>query len=266
VERAPLIRVERVGKTFRGADGARYEVLRNVDLEIFEGEFCCLLGPSGCGKTTVLNLIAGFEAPTSGAVQLRGRNIVGSGADRAVVFQDVGAALFPWLTVAENIAFGPRIRGLQGIDYEPDIERYAALVGLSRHLAKFPFELSGGMKQRVQIARALANKPDILLMDEPFAALDAINKKILQAELSSTWRTTGKTVVYITHDIVEALLLGTSVVVMTAGPAATIKARIPIELRFPRAAAMPELPRLQMALEDLIREEVQGDAVDEIHE
>ena len=252
-----MITLQQVSKWFHAASGETHEVLRNINLEIPDGSFCCLLGPSGCGKTTVLNLIAGFERPSSGYIAQGGQPIDAPGADRAVVFQDVAAALFPWLTVAENIAFGPRIRGVARTDYEPRVQRYSRIVGLGSHLAKFPFELSGGMKQRVQIARALANDAETLLMDEPFAALDAINKKILQSELGQTWQQTRKTIVYITHDITEALLLGTEIAVMTGGPGATIKARIPVDLPYPRSLLMPELPPLQSKLEELIREEIE---------
>lgn len=251
-----MISLQHVGKSLRAANGETHEVLRDVNLEILDGSFCCLLGPSGCGKTTVLNLIAGFERPSSGRIEQNGSAIDAPGADRAVVFQDVAAALFPWLTVAENIAFGPRIRGVATQNYEQRVQRYGRIVGLEQHLAKFPFELSGGMKQRVQIARALANDADTLLMDEPFAALDAINKRLLQSELGQTWQTTRKTIVYITHDIIEALLLGTEIAVMSGGPAATIKARIPVQLPFPRSLRMPQLPALQSQLEELIREEI----------
>lgn len=252
-----MISLRHVGKSLRAANGETHEVLRDVNLEILDGSFCCLLGPSGCGKTTVLNLIAGFERPSSGRIEQNGNAIDAPGADRAVVFQDVAAALFPWLTVAENIAFGPRIRGVAKQDYEQRVQRYGSIVGLGQHLAKFPFELSGGMKQRVQIARALANDADTLLMDEPFAALDAINKRLLQSELGQTWQTTRKTIVYITHDIIEALLLGTEIAVMSGGPAATIKAWIPVQLPFPRSLRMPQLPALQSQLEELIREEIE---------
>lgn len=253
-----MITLSEVSKTFTSSHGSKYEVVRSINLRIDHGSFLCVLGPSGCGKTTVLNLIAGFEPPSSGQVELNGSRIVGPAADRAVVFQDAGAALFPWLTVQENIAFGPRIRGGRRDRYEAHAMKFAKLVGLDGHLNKFPFELSGGMKQRVQIARALANDAEILLMDEPFAALDAINKKILQMELSSTWRETRKTVVYITHDIAEAILLATDIVVMTAGPASTIKTQVSVPLPYPRTFVSPGFGELQVKLEGLIGEEVQA--------
>jgi NitT/TauT family transport system ATP-binding protein len=254
-----MIVLSEVGKVFASSSGTTYEVLREINLRIESKSFLCVLGPSGCGKTTILNLIAGFERPSRGMVSLNGSSIEGPSSNRAVVFQDAGAAVFPWLTVEENIAFGPRIRGLARDVCTSATQRFAKLVGLDAHLQKFPFELSGGMKQRVQIARALANDPEILLMDEPFAALDAINKKILQVELSAMWRSTTKTIVYITHDIAEAILLATDIAVMTSGPGATIKTRIPVTLPFPRSVADAGFGELQVHLEGLIKEEVQAE-------
>lgn len=253
----PKVRLQAVSKSFLGSHSGKYFALRDVELEIEGGSFCCLLGPSGCGKTTVLNLIAGFDRPTDGAVTLGGEPIVGPGPDRAVVFQDVGSALFPWLTVRENIAFGPRMRRIPQAIYEPLVAQYGELVGLAAHLDKFPFELSGGMKQRAQIARALVNEPEMLLMDEPFAALDAITKRILQNELARMWQATRKTIVYITHDLNEALLLGSQVAVMSAGPSARIKTALAVDLPRPRDQGDAEFVRLQRQLESLIREEVE---------
>lgn len=247
-----------VSKTFETTRGDPYVALSSVDLEIPDGDFLCLLGPSGCGKTTLLNLIAGFEQPSTGEISMDGRPIVSPGADRAVVFQDAGAALFPWLTVRENIGFGPNVQGKRPEEYGAMVEQYAELVGLLDHLEKFPFELSGGMKQRVQIARALVNEPGMLLMDEPFAALDAITKRGLQRELARVWAATRKTVVYITHDITEALLLGQRIGVMSVGPAALIKALIPIDLVSPRDTTSPEFVALERRLENLIGEEING--------
>src|SRR5262249_15378950 len=150
---------------------------------IGRGEFYCLLGPSGCGKSTILNLIAGFIRPTSGSIRIGSRQITGPGTDRVVVFQDVGNALFPWLKTVENVAFGLTLKGLSGTSAAEQAYRYLDLVGLRDHARKFPYELSGGMKQRCQLARALILEPEVILMDEPFGALDAISKRILQKEL-----------------------------------------------------------------------------------
>jgi ABC-type nitrate/sulfonate/bicarbonate transport system ATPase subunit len=174
------------------------------------------VGPSGCGKSTLLNLVAGFERPTSGRIVLDGRPVEGPGPERGVVFQQ--GALFSWMSVLENVAFGPRALGAPGARARETAMRYLELVGLSDFARKYPYQLSGGMQQRVGIARALANEPELLLMDEPFAALDQQTRELLQEEIKGIWRKTGKTVLWITHSIEEALFLATHVVVMTARP------------------------------------------------
>ena len=258
-----------VSKTYRDTRGDLYAAVRDVSLTIKRGDFYCLLGPSGCGKSTLLNMIAGFEETSGGQIGFQGQSqnsiapITGPGADRAVIFQDVSAALFPWLSVEENIALGPKLANRKRDEYQEPLIRYMTMVGLSRHAHKFPFELSGGMRQRVQIARALIMEPDILLMDEPFAALDAITKRLLQQELARIWEATGKTIFYITHDIVEALLLGTHVSVMTAGPAATIKREVEVTLSTPRSHTNPEFIDLLKELESLLLAEVSVPASDD---
>ena len=251
-----------VAKTYRDSRGAQYTAARDIELSIPRGSFYCLLGPSGCGKSTLLNLIAGFEPVSSGDITFAGggtpRSVTGAGVDRAMIFQDAGEALFPWLNVEENILFGPNLRGSRARPAHDQLARYLRMVGLTQHAHKFPFELSGGMKQRVQIARALIMEPEILLMDEPFAALDAITKRLLQRELSRIWQETGRTIVYVTHDIVEALLLGTHVALMTHGPAATIKRKIEVNIAQPRSNTAPEFVELTRLLEDLLLEEVEN--------
>jgi NitT/TauT family transport system ATP-binding protein len=258
------LRLEQVSKEFEGLHGGTYAALRNVSIEVRHGDFYCLLGPSGCGKTTILNLIAGFEHATEGQIEIEFEKgearwqapIDGPGTDRTMIFQDASAALFPWLDVEENILFGPRLKRAGSAEYQGKLKSYLRMVGLSEHVRKFPFELSGGMKQRVQIARSLIMEPEILLMDEPFAALDAITKRGLQQELSRIWQETQKTVIYVTHDIIEALLLGTRVAVMTAGPAAGIKTEIAIDLPRPRVTSSLEFVEVVRTLEGLIEEEV----------
>jgi len=258
------LQLERVSKEFEGLHGGTYAAVRDISIEVRRGDFYCLLGPSGCGKTTILNLIAGFESATGGRIEIgcdRGAAqwrapIEGPGTDRTMIFQDASAALFPWLDVEENILFGPRLRRARSDEYQGKLRSYLRMVGLSDHVRKFPFELSGGMKQRVQIARSLIMEPEILLMDEPFAALDAITKRGLQQELSRIWQETQKTVIYVTHDIIEALLLGTRVAVMTAGPAARIKTEIAIDLPRPRVTSSLEFVEAVRTLEGLIEEEV----------
>jgi NitT/TauT family transport system ATP-binding protein len=173
-----------------------------------------------------------------------------------MIFQDASEALFPWLNVEENVLFGTQLKLAKTADFQRNLSRYLTMVGLGDHRHKFPYELSGGMKQRVQIARALIVEPDVLVMDEPFAALDAITKRLMQEELSRIWQETGKTVIYVTHDIVESLLLGTRVAVMTSGPSAFIKREIDVELAQPRSTTSPDFVELTALLEKLLHEEV----------
>jgi NitT/TauT family transport system ATP-binding protein len=255
------LRLAQVGKQFEALSGQLHSAVEAIDLEIRRGDFYCLLGPSGCGKSTILNLIAALEKPTVGELEIVGPNaawrspIKVPGTDRMMIFQDPSAALFPWLNVEENVLFGPRLTG-KADSYLPKLKPYLKMVGLSQHAQKFPFELSGGMKQRLQLARALIMEPEILLMDEPFAALDAITKRGLQVELARIWHETGKTFIYVTHDIVEALLLGTRVGVMTAGPNARIKKEIHVDMPRPRSTGSPEFVDAVRTLEGLIEEEI----------
>jgi NitT/TauT family transport system ATP-binding protein len=209
--------------------GANYQALKDFDLQIEEGEFLCLLGTSGCGKTTVLNMVAGFEQHTEGKIAVHGRTLTGPGADRGVVFQG-DDSLFSWLSARGNIEFGLRVAGMRKQDRRDRAQRYLELVGLKGQGHKHPSELSGGMKQRIQIARVLANEPEILLMDEPFGALDAQTRSVMQQELLAIWGATRTTVLFITHDIDEAVTLATRIGVMHAGPASKLKALIDVTL------------------------------------
>jgi NitT/TauT family transport system ATP-binding protein len=237
----------------RGSSGD-YLAIRDVNFSIAPGEFFCLLGPSGCGKSTVLRMIAGFLPPTSGDILVRGERIKGPGLDRAVVFQG-DAALFNWLTVEENVAFGPRMQGVPAERYRRIVAENIRLVGLEGFEQYQPHQLSGGMRQRLQIARVLANDPGILLMDEPFGALDAQTRDIMQQELSRIWNASKKTVLFITHDIEEALLLGDRIAIMTAGPGATIKSIRDVPLPRPRDLNEDFL-RLRKEVKGAIQEEV----------
>lgn len=224
-----LVSFAAVEKTYASRSGAPYTAVRSFDLEIGPGEFFCLLGTSGCGKTTILNMLAGFEHPSGGSLQVKGHSISKPGADRGVVFQG-NDSLYDWLTAAENVELGLKIRGVEPQKRREIVQHYLALVGLAQQGSKHPSELSGGMQQRIQIARALANDPDILLMDEPFAALDSQTRATLQGELLRIWRTTRNCVLFITHDIDEAVTLATRIGVMRAGPASTLKEVIDVDL------------------------------------
>jgi NitT/TauT family transport system ATP-binding protein len=205
--------------------------LRDISLEIKKGEFICVVGPSGCGKSTLLNLIAGLDKPSSGELVFDGHPVRGSGAERVVVFQE--PALYPWLNVRANVEFGLKVKGTARGERREIVDRYLELVNLTRFDKAFAHELSGGMKQRVQLARALAVEPRMLLMDEPFAALDAQTRDMLQLELQDIWQRTGSTIFFITHNVREAALLADRVFVMTPSPG-QIKAEIEVPLQRPR--------------------------------
>ena len=225
----PLVSFHDVGKTYRSLQGSDYPALERFSLDIEAGEFFCLLGPSGCGKTTVLKLLAGFEAPSSGQILMEGRPVTGASRDRGVVFQG-DDSLYGWLTAVENVEFGPRMRRMPRGERRERAMRFLQLVGLDGQAQKYPAELSGGMKQRIQIARALVNEPTMLLMDEPFAALDAQTRTLMQVELAAIWQKARTTVLFITHDIDEALTLGTRIGVMRAGPRSQVKGLIDVAL------------------------------------
>jgi NitT/TauT family transport system ATP-binding protein len=204
----------------------------DVSFGIEPSEFLCIVGPSGCGKSTLLNMIAGFLKPTDGEIRIGGKAVAGSGLDRGVVFQDF-AQLFPWRTALGNVAFGLEMKGMAKAEREAQARRQLALVKLDRFADAYPHHLSGGMQQRVAIARALAYNPAVLLMDEPFAALDALTRDEMQRLLAEVWRDTRKTVVYVTHNVAEAVYLADRVVVMTPHPG-TVKTDMPIRLTRPR--------------------------------
>jgi NitT/TauT family transport system ATP-binding protein len=204
----------------------------DVSFGIEPSEFLCIVGPSGCGKSTLLNMIAGFLKPSGGEIRIGGKPVAGSGLDRGVVFQDF-AQLFPWRTALGNVAFGLEMKGMAKAERETQARRQLALVKLDRFADAYPHHLSGGMQQRVAIARALAYNPAVLLMDEPFAALDALTRDEMQRLLAEVWRDTRKTVVYVTHNVAEAVYLADRVVVMTPHPG-TVKTEVPIRLTRPR--------------------------------
>lgn len=210
-----LLKIEGVSKTFTGRAGT-VEALRPVDVDVEAGQFICLLGPSGCGKSTLLSIIAGLEIPTSGVVWAGGRKVRGPGTDRVLLFQE--AALFPWLDVQRNVEFGLRQAGMSAKERSATAQRYIELVHLKGFERSYVHQLSGGMRQRAAIARALAIDPAILLMDEPFGALDALTRDRLHAELESIWAATRKTVLFVTHNVREAVALGNRVLVFSPRP------------------------------------------------
>lgn len=246
--------VKNVSKIFPALNNKNQSVhaLQDVSLEVNENEFVSILGHSGCGKTTLLNLIAGFEAPTSGSILCAGKAVKDPGADRSMVFQDY--ALFPWLTVRDNIAFGLHLKRINSASIEQSVMHFANLVGLSAFVDSYPHQLSGGMRQRVSIARALAVNPTVLLMDEPFAALDAQNRSMMQQEMIRILAEESKTVVLVTHSIEESINLSDVIVVMTRRPG-----RVKAIIRVPEPRKMiedtPSYLEIRKKIRDLINDE-----------
>jgi NitT/TauT family transport system ATP-binding protein len=229
--------------------------LDRVDVEMTEGSFTSLLGPSGCGKSTLLNMIAGFVRPTAGEVLVDNRPVAGPGSDRGMVFQEY--ALFPWRTAAANVTFGPMIQRKSRNEQRALAERYLKLVGLSEHVGKYPSELSGGMKQRVAIARALANGASVLLMDEPFGALDAQTRETLQEELLGIWQHERKTIVFVTHSVSEALFLSDRIALMATRPG-RIRKIFEIALPHPRDRVSAAFIEIEREIHHMIREETRA--------
>jgi NitT/TauT family transport system ATP-binding protein len=248
----PIIEIKGVSKQFE-LQGQRIEALRDANLRLAKGEFVCLIGASGCGKSTLLRICAGFEQPSQGEALMWGKPIAGPAPDRGMVFQDYG--LFPWLTVRRNIAFGPAARGLAAAEVNAIAERFISLVGLQRFANAYPHQLSGGMKQRVAIARVLANDAELVLMDEPFGALDAMTRERLQDELLDIWQRTGLTVMFVTHSIEEAIFLADRVVVMSPGPG-RIETEMRIDLPRPRDVSAPDFNEIRRELSRMLHSDV----------
>jgi NitT/TauT family transport system ATP-binding protein len=257
------IELRGIAKTYSLAGSQRsLTAVGTVNLCLQPGEFFSVIGPSGCGKSTILNIIAGLEQPDQGGQVLVDGNVVSKpGPDRAVVFQESG--LLPWLTVQGNVEYGLTLAGLSAAECRDRSERYLKMVHLSRYSASMPHELSGGMRQRVSIARALALEPKVLLMDEPFSALDAQTRDLLLDELQSIWQQTRTTVVFITHNVREAVFLSTRVMVMTAPPG-QVKSILKIPLSYPRSKTSPDTGIFVQKLEDMIRDEVNKVAAREL--
>jgi NitT/TauT family transport system ATP-binding protein len=240
----PILELKGLTKQFE-FNGDRIDALRDAHLRVSKGEFVCLIGASGCGKSTLLRIVAGFEKATRGSVLMWGKPIEGPAPDRGMVFQDYG--LFPWLTVRGNIAFGPTSRGRPAAEIRDTVEHFVNLVGLQRFADAYPHQLSGGMKQRVAIARVLANDAQMVLMDEPFGALDAMTRERLQDELLDIWQRTGLTVLFVTHSIEEAIFLADRVVVMSPGPG-RIESQMEITLPRPRDVVAPDFNDIRREL------------------
>lgn len=250
----PEIALKNVTKAFDSQRGARTLALQDLNLRIKSDEIACLVGPSGCGKTTLLNLIAGFEQPTAGEILVAGRNVTRPGADRVVIFQDVRGSLMPWWTARQNVEFGLRLlrRGNSAERHELARE-YLTLVGLEAAQDKYPEELSGGMQQRVQIARALVTNPSVLLMDEPFGALDFLTRSRLQTQLQELHAHTPKTIVFVTHDLGEAAILGDSIWVMNGS--GRIVAKVEVSAPRPRSITAPAVVNALNRLMQLVMPE-----------
>jgi len=251
---AKLLEVEDVVKVFPHKVGPLL-VLDRINLQVDRGEFISIVGASGSGKSTLLNIIAGLVPPTQGQVRLQGQQVTGPGPDLGMVFQSY--TLYPWLTVRKNIGFGPRLEGQSKAEIEERVNYYMEVVGLSKFADALPKQLSGGMKQRVAIARALANEPQVLLMDEPFGALDAQTRGLLQEFLLQIWAETKKTIVMITHDIEEAVFLSQRVYVLASQPG-RVKAELPVKLsltRGPDSKDSLEFQAIKHTLRELLRQE-----------
>ena len=234
----PALRIRQLSHEYE-TSGGPLAVLDDIDIDVAAGTFLCLVGPSGCGKTTLLQLIAGFAAPSAGTIEVGGRPVTGPGADRGVVFQQP-TSLMPWLSVRKNVELGPKMRGVPRSKRRARANEELDRVGLTEFADRPVYELSGGMQQRCQIARVLANDPDLMLMDEPLGALDALTREHLQAELRRIWKDTGRTVVFITHGVEEAVALGSRVIVMSHRPG-----RIVLDETFGFAASDTPLDELR---------------------
>jgi ABC-type nitrate/sulfonate/bicarbonate transport system ATPase subunit len=249
--------IQQVSRVFTGLRGQKTQALLPVDFEVRENDFVTILGPSGCGKSTLLRIAAGLDSPTTGRVLLDGQPVEGPGADRGMVFQSY--TLFPWLTIEQNIRFGLRERGLPDVQQKERADYFIAKVGLRGFERHFPKQLSGGMQQRTAIARALANDPKILLLDEPFGALDNQTRVLMQELLLGIWESARKTVLFVTHDIDEAIFMANRVAVFSARPG-RIKSEIAVDFGHPRHYTIKTSPEF-MALKARLTEEIRAESM-----
>jgi len=249
----PKVSLDGISLTYKTNAKGRLVALDNITLQVKPGEFVCVVGPSGCGKSTLLHLIAGLHQQSSGQVFVDGKPVSGPGTDRILIFQELG--LFPWLTVGQNVEFGMKMKNISRAEREEKVQYYLRLVHLSKFRDSYTHQLSGGMRQRVALARALATEPDVLLMDEPFAALDAQTRDLLHDELERIWAETGRTIIFVTHNVREAVRLGDRVVLMTFRPG-RVKQEFPIALPRPRHIEETDVARTAREILDCLREEI----------
>jgi sulfonate transport system ATP-binding protein len=251
--KTPKVALHDISLSYGVNTKGRLIALEHINLQVQPGEFLCIVGPSGCGKSTLLHLVAGLQRQSSGEVLIDGKAVQGTGTDRILIFQELG--LFPWLTVGQNVEFGMRMKGVAKAERVPKTDHYLRLVHLHQFKDSYIHQLSGGMRQRVALARALATEPDVLLMDEPFAALDAQTRDLLHDELERIWAETGRTIIFVTHNVREAVRLGDRVVLLTFRPG-TVKREYPVDL--PRPRHLEDVPVATAAREilDDLREEI----------
>jgi NitT/TauT family transport system ATP-binding protein len=249
----PKIQLQEVSLSYQATTGSELLALDRIDLDVHPGEFLCIVGPSGCGKSTLLHLIAGLQKSTSGRIAMDGESVTAPGTDRILIFQEHG--LFPWLTVGQNVEFGMKMKGLSKAERDDRTRHYLRLVHLSQFKDSRPHQLSGGMRQRVALARALATEPDVLLMDEPFAALDAQTRDMLHDELEKIWAETGRTIIFVTHNVREAVRLGDRVALMSFRPG-RVKKEFLVDLPRPRHLEEVEVARTAREILDHLRDEI----------
>jgi len=252
-EVVPKVALDAISLSYKTSSGERLVALDNISLEVKPGEFLCIVGPSGCGKSTLLHLIAGLQPQTSGKILVDGAPVSGPGTDRILIFQDLG--LFPWLTVGGNVEFGMKMKNVPKAEREEKVQYYLRLVHLLKFRDSYIHQLSGGMRQRVALARALATEPDVLLMDEPFAALDAQTRDLLHDELERLWAETGRTIIFVTHNVREAVRLGDRVALLTFRPG-RVKQEFSVNLPRPRHMEQTDVARAARNILDCLREEI----------
>jgi NitT/TauT family transport system ATP-binding protein len=249
----PKVWLKGISLQYKSNDGSRLLALDDIDLRVNGGEFLCIVGPSGCGKSTLLHLIAGLHQPTSGTVLVDDHLVDGPGTDRILIFQELG--LFPWLKIGENVEFGMKMKGVPKAEQHERVQHYLRLVHLSKFKDSYTHQLSGGMRQRVALARALATEPDVLLMDEPFAALDAQTRDLLHDELERIWAETGCTIIFVTHNVREAIRLGDRVALLSFRPG-RVKREYAVDLPRPRHLEDPSVAVAARDILDDLREEI----------